>query len=102
MDNIKILERVKQLLKIYDTDIYDAELNMYIDDAILSLDIEGVKKSDINKLDETYQSKYIVAISYKCALNLDMDLDAKKIGQLYISSVNKLRLKLRLINEEQN
>lgn len=88
MDNI-LQEKIKVLLGIADTDIYDEELEMFIDLEKAKLKRTGfpvpetIATNDLNI--------YAVILSYNVAINLNVDVDTARLQTLYMTSVNTLR-----------
>lgn len=85
----QIVDDVKQVLPIYDTTLYDVELNMLVQGAMNKLENEGVE----NKFD--YQTPayydYITCIRYQVACDMDLDIDIERLKAQYVTRVNTLR-----------
>lgn len=85
----QIIKDVKQVLPIYDTDLYDDQLNILVQGAISKLENEGVPNEfEYNSL--RYYD-YLTCIRYQVALDMDLDIDMERLKAQYITRVNTLR-----------
>lgn len=85
----QIIKDVKQVLPIYDTDLYDDQLNILVQGAISKLENEGVPNEfEYNSL--RYYD-YLTCIKYQVALDMDLDIDMERLKAQYITRVNTLR-----------
>lgn len=93
----QIIEDVKQVLPIYDTELYDAELMINVSAAISKLESEGV----LNVFDYgTFKYyDYLTCVRYQVASDMDLDIDIERLKAQYITRVNTLRCTL---NQKQN
>ncbi len=87
--DIILQEKIKTLLGIADTNIYDEELVMYIDLEKAKLQRAGIPVPEIIADNEI--NIYAVILSYKVAINLNVEVDIARLEALYITSVNTLR-----------
>lgn len=90
----QIINDVKTVLPIYDTELYDTDILIAVNGAIHKLEIEGVG----NLFD--YQSPayydYITCVRYQVAQDMDLDIDIERLKAQYITRVNTLRCSLNL------
>ena len=85
----QIINDVKQVLPIYDTDLYNYQLNILVQGAISKLENEGVPNEfEYNSL-KYYD--YLTCIRYQVALDMDLDIDMERLKAQYITRVNTLR-----------
>ena len=88
----QIINDVKSVLPIYDTSLYDEDLNIIVNGAVAKLKDEGVA----NVFD--YQSpdyyNYITCVRYQVASDMDLDIDLERLKAQYITRVNTLRCTL--------
>lgn len=87
-----ILEKVKLMLDMVDTTMYDDKLkSLYIPSAIAKLKGEGIDY--IDEKDEDFQT-YVICIGCQCAFLLDFNNASNEhLLRMYITNVNELRTK---------
>ena len=90
IDQIK--NDVKQVLPIYDTDLYDDQLSIIVSGAMNKLKIEGVDNLFDYQTPEYYD--YITCLRYQVASDMDLDIDIERLKAQYITRVNTLRCSL--------
>lgn len=93
----QIVNDIKSILPIYDTDLYDNQLKITVGGAIAKLSAEGVPNLFEEGSFDYYD--YIACLSYQVALDMDLDLDYDRLKEQYITRVNTLRCSL---NRRQN
>lgn len=93
----QIVTDVKQVLPIYNTTLYDEQLNILVQGAISKLKNEGISNQFEYKSSEYYD--YLTCIRYQVALDMDLDIDMERLKAQYITRVNTLRCTL---NQRQN
>lgn len=88
-----ITNKVKVLLGIEDTTLYDARLEMLVGGAISKLENEGIE----NVFDEgsNLAFDYLICLSYQVALDLNLDIDLQTFYVQYITRVNELRCSIK-------
>lgn len=96
LDTTTIVEKLKILLPIGNTDAYDEELNLRVKSSISKLETEGVK--NVYDMDDNLEISdegldYIVCISYQVAIDMDFAVDKDRLDGQYITRVNTLRTK---------
>lgn len=84
-----IISKVKKLLPIDDTDLYDEELEIYVGGAISKLESEGI--SNVFDADSDQAFDYIICISYQIALEMNLITDYNRLYSQYITRVVTLR-----------
>ena len=93
----QIVTDVKQVLPIYNTTLYDEQLNILVHGAVSKLKNEGISNQFEYKSNEYYD--YLTCIRYQVALDMDLDIDMERLKAQYITRVNTLRCTL---NQRQN
>ena len=88
----QIIEDVKSVLPIYDTDLYDRQLEILVQGAISKLKSEGVENFFEYNTFKYYD--YVTCIRYQVALDMDLDIDMERLKEQYITRVNTLRCSL--------
>lgn len=88
----QIIDDVKEVLPIYDTDIYDTQLNILVQSAISKLQNEGVVNQFAYQTPQYYD--YLTCIRYQVACDMDLDIDIERLKAQYITRVNTLRCTL--------
>lgn len=88
----QIISDVKSILPIYDTDLYDRQLQLFVGGAINKLKSEGVPNL-FEPSSEAY-SDYLACIGYQVAMDMDLDIDIARLKEQYITRVNTLRCSL--------
>lgn len=89
----QIVDDVKQVLPIYDTDLYDEQLYIIVQGAIGKLENEGVPNEFEYGSFKYYD--YLSCIRYQAACDMDLDIDLERLKEQYITRVNTLRCSLR-------
>ena len=95
LSNSYLQEKVKILLGIEDTTLYDARLEMLVGGAVAKLESEGVdndfsEPAEGESLDNLAMD-YLICVSYQVALDLNLDIDLQTFYVQYITRVNTLR-----------
>ena len=90
----KIVDDVKTVLPIYDTDLYDEELYILVQSAISKIESEGVPNKFEYGSFKYYD--YLTFIRYQVASDMDLDIDLTRLKEQYITRVNTLRCSLRV------
>ena len=85
----QIVQDVKQVLPIYNTDLFDADLNIIVNGAIHKLEVEGVANSFEYQSPAYYD--YVTCVRYQVASDMDLDIDIERLKAQYITRVNTLR-----------
>lgn len=85
----EITNDVKKVLPIYNTNLYDDQLNILVNGAIAKLRNEGVDNVFTQGSENYYD--YIVCIRYQVACDMDLDIDISRLKEQYITRVNTLR-----------
>lgn len=88
----QLVNDVKQVLPIYDTTLYDAELNIIVQGAIHKMEIEGVPNEFDYQTPAYYD--YLTCLRYQVASDMDLDIDIDRLKQQYITRLNTLRCSL--------
>ena len=78
----QIINDVKSVLPIYDTDLYDRQLELFVKGAISKLKSEGVPNI-FDPNDDVY-GDYIACISYQVAMDMDLDIDIERLREQYV------------------
>lgn len=97
--------KVKVLLGIDDTDLYDERLDILVGGAVNKLKSEGIENGDMFvEPDEgtalgDLEKDYLICISYQVALDLNLDIDLQTFYVQYITRVNELRCSIK---QQQN
>lgn len=95
LSNSYLKEKVKILLGIEDTTLYDPRLEMLVGGAVAKLENEGVDNDfDEPAEDESLENlamDYLICVSYQVALDLNLDIDLQTFYVQYITRVNTLR-----------
>lgn len=93
----QIVADVKNVLPIYDTNLYDSQLNILCAGAISKLENEGIENTFEYDSNEYYD--YLTCVRYQVACDMDLDIDIERMKEQYITRVNTLRCSL---NRRQN
>lgn len=93
LSNSYITNKVKILLGIEDTTLYDDRLEMLVGGAISKLENEGIE-NDFTEGDNL-AFDYLICVSYQVALDLNLDIDLQTFYVQYITRVNSLRCSLK-------
>lgn len=90
-----ILAKIKQILPIGNTNIYDEQLITLIKASMSKLKSEGVenkyKEPTSQEQLEDEACDYITCIAYQVARDMDFELDSTRLDEQYITRVNTLR-----------
>lgn len=87
-----IIDKLKEILPISKTDIYDEQLKILTNGAMSKLETEGVPNSFNEDTPEGFD--YIICIGYQVSKDMDFDIDVARLDEQYITRVNTLRTKL--------
>lgn len=101
-----ILGKLKQILPIGNTNIYDEQLKLLIQSSMSKLNSEGVE----NMYDEPTEAKpltdeaceYITCVAYQVAKDMDFEIDSSRLDEQYITRVNTLRTRQSHIKAHAN
>ena len=85
----QITSDVKQVLPIYNTELYDTELSMLVQGAMHKLELEGV--GNIFDYQTPAYYDYLTCIRYQVACDMDLDIDIERLKAQYVTRVNTLR-----------
>lgn len=88
----QIIDDVKSVLPIYDTDLYDEQLFILVQGAISKLESEGVPNIFDTNTFKYYD--YLTCIRYQVASDMDLDIDLTRMKEQYVTRVNTLRCSL--------
>lgn len=88
----QIINDVKTVLPIYDTSLYDADLNIIVNGAIAKLNDEGV--ANVFEYGTPDYFNYLTCLRYQVASDMDLDIDLERMKAQYITRVNTLRCSL--------
>lgn len=88
----QIIDDVKSVLPIADTDMYNNDLTIFVNGAINKLKNEGVDNVFDYQTQEYYD--YITCVRYQTAMDMDLDIDIERLKEQYITRVNTLRCTL--------
>lgn len=88
-----LIDNVKTMLNIDDTDAYDPRLLICVNGAISKLEGEGIRNiyDETNLTSDAYD--YALCIAYQTALDFDLVSDFNKLYTQYITRANTLRVK---------
>ena len=98
LTNSYIKAKVKTILPLGDTDIYDEKLDIFIGGAISKLRTEGVPIDAKDKAgnyffqegsNESYD--YCICIAYQIMKDIDFDVDMNFMTEQYITRIGTLR-----------
>lgn len=89
----QIIADVKSVLPIYDTQMFDTDLNIYVNGAMAKLKDEGVDNVFDYQTPDYYN--YITCVRYQVAQDMDLDIDIDRLKAQYITRVNTLRCTLK-------
>ena len=90
----QIVEDVKTVLPIYDTDLYDEQLYILVQAAISKMENEGVGNVFNYRSFKYYD--YLTCIRYQVACDMDLDIDLTRLKEQYTTRVNTLRCSLKV------
>ena len=103
LSNDFMLEKVKILLNIDDTDLYDERLDLLIGGAVSKLATEGIPNGDLfNDEDNEHplsnlSKDYLICIAYQVGLDLNLDIDLQTFYVQYMTRVGTLRCNVSLL-----
>lgn len=92
LDREYIVAKVKKLLPIDDTDLYDEQLEIVVGASINKLKSEGVPNVFNADSDESFD--YISCVAYQVALEMDLITDFNRLYTQYLTRVVTLRASL--------
>lgn len=89
-----ITSKVKVLLDIDNTTLYDSKLNILVNGGISKLTNEGIPfeftveefANNVPEIDD-----YAICLSYQVAIDLDLDVDLNRLQSMYLSRAITLR-----------
>ena len=87
-----ILERIKVLKRIEDTEMYDMELKIIIGSSMSKLSKEGIKRPDTMEVE--WIDQYTMCIFHYITLVWDDEVNKSISQTLYSDSVENLRMSL--------
>ena len=82
------LEKIKILLDIDDTDIYDSKIEILLSGAINTLKKAGIPEIET---DSELANNYAICLALETSKLMDMDFDSENLQRLYVTSVVTLR-----------
>ena len=82
------VEKIKDLLDIEDTEIYDSKIILLLGGAVSTLKTAGIPQ--IKK--EEFSDSYAICLAMEVSKFLDIEFDHDNLQRLYITAVNTLRL----------
>ena len=88
-----LVDKVKTMMNIDDTDVYDERLVVCIRGAMSKMETEGIANiySESDLTNDAYD--YVMCIAYQTALDFDLVTDFNKLYTQYITRANTLRMK---------
>lgn len=89
----QIIDDVKQVLPIYDTDLYNTQLNILVQGAMSKLESEGIPNTFEFGTPKYYD--YLTCVRYQVACDMDLDIDIERLKSQYITRANTLRCTLK-------
>ena len=92
----ELITKVKVLLDISDTEIYDAKLEILVPGGMSKLKNEGIPFELIKEDDKLQMSDYAICLAYQISLDLDFDVDIKSLARMYANRVISLRESLHV------
>lgn len=104
LDERFLLNKVKVLLGIEDTTLYDERLDLLVGGAVNKLAVEGVENDFTLGEDDNGDltvvtpliKDYLICLSYQVALDLNLDIDLQTFYVQYLTRVNQLRCSSKL------
>lgn len=98
LTNQYIIEQVKKILPIADTDIFDDQLDVLVGGAISKLSSEGVDiyaqdrhGEYIFQTDNNKAYDYSICVAYQVLKDMDLDVDMNFMTEQYITRIGTLR-----------
>lgn len=88
----QIIKDVKSVLPIANTDMYEADLNIFVNASISKLESEGIP--NVFEYETSAYYDYVTCIRYQVACDLDLDIDIERLKEQYITRANTLRCSL--------
>lgn len=88
----QIIVDVKKVLPIYDTSLYNEDLNVIVSGAVHKLEIEGIPNVYDYQTPGYYD--YLTCVRYQVAMDMDLDIDIDRLKAQYITRANTLRCSL--------
>lgn len=93
-----VFEKVKTILPMGDTDLFDDQLRLLVSGAISKMRIEGADIDAVDKEGEflfqdnnVLGNDYIVCLSYQIMKDMDYDANYNYLTEQYITRVNTIR-----------
>lgn len=83
------VEKIKDLLDIEDTEIYDSKIILLLGGAVSTLKTAGIPQI---KKDEEFSDSYAICLAMEVSKFLDIEFDHDNLQRQYITAVNTLRL----------
>lgn len=87
-----VMEQVKDLLNLSETDMYDRQLTLVVSSAMNKLETEGVKNIYEDEVVGD-SADYIMCVSYQAGIDMGMSTDLNNFYTQYVTRVNTLRAK---------
>lgn len=87
-----LIDKLKQILPISKTDIYDEQLKILTQASMSKLETEGVP--NVFEEDTQVGFDYLMCVAYQVSKDMDFDIDRTSLDAQYITRVNTLRTKL--------
>lgn len=88
----QIIADVKKVLPIYDTSLYNDDLNIIVHGAVHKLETEGIPNAWDYQTSAYYD--YITCVRYQVAMDMDLDIDIERLYKQYTTRANTLRCSL--------
>lgn len=88
----QIVNDVKEVLPIYDDEMFDGQLTIIVGGAMHKLEIEGIPNSYDYNTNAYYD--YLTCLRYQVAVDMDLDVDIERMKAQYITRANTLRCSL--------
>lgn len=88
----QITSDIQKVLPIYDTTLYQDQLNILVQGAMSKLENEGVGNV-FDYMTPLYYD-YITCLRYQVACDMDLDIDIERLREQYVTRVNTLRCSL--------
>ena len=85
----QIVTDVKKVLPIYNTELFDDELNIIVGGAVHKLEAEGIP--NVFGYNSLGYKDYITCVRYQVASDMDLDIDLERLKAQYITRANTLR-----------
>lgn len=92
MDVAYIVGKLKEILPIANTNLYDEQLTILTNASMSKLETEGVPNAFEDDTPEGFD--YVLCVAYQVAMDMDFDIDRNRLYEQYITRVNTLRCKV--------